>query len=68
MSWPLATVTLGAFGFVGVLVWLVLPYLRPRSELTARVEALEEATAAIQQTQARMLGGVPLPRNMPRVG
>ena len=71
MTWPLAAVVLGGFGFLSVALWLTLPYLRKRGDEEKRIAALEAASVELNDRLARteqvVEGGGILGR-LPRAG
>ena len=69
MSWALAVVSVAAMGALVALVHVVLPYVKPRTDVEKRVEALEAANVELKDKAARleqfteyMSGGQKLPR------
>jgi len=68
MTWQLCVAFIAALGFVGVMTWLVLPYVRRKSDYETRIAALEAANVALSDRTARIeqAFGV-LPRGMGRV-
>jgi hypothetical protein len=70
MDWPLAVVLCASFVAVVALTWVVLPYLRKRSDAETRLVALEKANVELQHAvaeQSQRLEAMGM-RGLPRLG
>lgn len=71
MTWEWTAFSVAAFAFAAVALWLVLPYLRKRTDEERRLAALEVANVELRDSVKRIeqaFEGPALPRGLPRVG
>lgn len=71
MSWEHVAAFAIGYGVTAALVWMVLPYVRKRSDVETRLVALEAANVELRDNVARLIqvaeGMGPLGR-LPRLG
>lgn len=73
MTWPLAACVIATLALVGAMTWVVLPYVRRKSDHETRLAALEAANvelthnmAVVQQAFGGGLPGMPKVRAVSR--
>lgn len=71
MTWELTVFSVACLGAFVASLWLLLPYIRRRSNEETRLHALEAADVELKDRMARVeqaFEGPVLPRGLPRVG